>query len=37
LIGQITDSKTTVDNIVLKSGVYILAIGGKYQKRLIVN
>ncbi len=37
LIGQITDSKTTVDNIVLKSGVYILAIGGKCQKKLIVN
>jgi hypothetical protein len=36
LSGQITDSKTTVDNIVLKSGVYILAIGGKYQKRLII-
>ena len=37
MIGQITGPKTKVENIELKSGVYILAIDGKLRKRLIVN
>jgi len=37
MIGLITGPKTKVEDIDLKSGVYILAIDGKLQKRLIVN
>jgi hypothetical protein len=37
IIGHMTGRKTKVENIDLKSGVYILAIDGRLRKRLIVQ
>ncbi len=37
IFGSITGTKTKVDGFNLKSGVYIVSIGGQFQKRLMVD